>query len=289
MNGAGAGHQRYQGVGMGQKFPHQSHQAHQQTNHQNANPVGMGHQATFSSGNLSHATPHYNNSVSNTGLSRNEQLDVSGNISLFRLQQIEGVNESRSGAQHPHRHCKSSDAVRLLNRGGSVQPEESKIEEGREERNRASVTDVIRRQDWDALDFSGQGLRAIARPVFVQFRFLRKLFLDHNHLSYLDPSIGYLRLLSHLDISDNGISEIPPEIGMLVNLKEFLLFENQVRRFPTQIGHLYKLELLGVEGNPLDAEVESRINIEGTASYIDYERERHSKRSCLRVESLWDD
>ena len=160
------------------------------------------------------------------------------------------------------------------------------IDEGREERNRASVTDVIRRQDWDALDFSGQGLRAIARPVFVQFQFLRRLFLDHNNLHQLSPSIGQLRLLSHLDVSDNNISEVPPEIGMLVNLKEFLLFDNQITAFPSEIGHLYKLEFLGIEGNPLDHLTESRINTEGTGAFIDQERERHRKSFYVLCEMI---
>ena len=160
-----------------------------------------------------------------------------------------------------------------MNRVGVEQPDESKTEESGEVRNRASVTNVRRRQDWDALDFSGQGLRAISPPVFIQFTFLQKLFLDHNHLHEMSPAIGHLRLLSHLDVSGNNIGEIPHEIGMLVNLKEFLLYDNQINDFPTEIGHLFKLEILGVEGNPLDQDVEAHIHSQGTAAYIAHVRE----------------
>ena len=163
--------------------------------------------------------------------------------------------------------------MRLLNKAGHEGEEEDKTEEGKEERNRASATDIIRRQDWDALDFSGQGLKAITRPIFTQFLFLRKLFIDHNLLNRLDPAIGQLRFLNQLDISGNNISELPPEIGMLVNLKSLLMFDNQLTTLPTEIGHLFKLDVLGIEGNPWSQDYKGHIMEHGTKSLITYLRD----------------
>ncbi|KAG8526914.1 uncharacterized protein KY384_008343 [Bacidia gigantensis] len=216
---------------------------------------------------MSNATPHYSNSLNHNNHT-DEQLDMDDNYSQHWQQQVQVAAESRQSAQQPHRHCKERDAVRLLDRGAHEANDENKNDEGKEERNRASVTDVIRRQDWDALDFSGQGLKAIARPVFLQFTFLRRLFLDNNRLSRLDPAIGYLRLLSHLNVSGNQIAEIPPEIGMLVNLKDLQIFDNQLTSVPTEMGHLYKLEFLGLEGNPLDREIKTLLSEHGTKGLI---------------------
>lgn len=271
------GHQRYQNMGMGQKFQHQNHQQHNghanHHHHQVANVSAVGHQQSFSSGAISHGPPSYHGNVSN-GQHTNEQLEVNGNYAQHWQQQIQYANESRQGAQHPHRHCKGSDAVRLLSRASLESQIESKLEDSKEERNRASVTDVTRRQDWDALDFSGQGLKAISRPVFSQFTFLRKLYLDHNQLHRLDPAIGCLRLLTHLDVSGNNLAEVPPEIGMLVNLRCFLIFDNQITALPTEIGHLFRLEVLGIEGNPLAQDVKSHIVEHGTQSFIEFVREK---------------
>ncbi|KAL9637930.1 MAG: hypothetical protein Q9164_001883 [Protoblastenia rupestris] len=184
------------------------------------------------------------------------------------------ANDSRQGAPFPHRHCKKLDAVQLLNKAPDEANSEETIEEGKEERNRATVTEVVRRQDWDALDFSGQGLKAISQPIFNQFGFLKKLYLDHNQLHRLDPAIGQLRLLNHLDISSNNIMEVPPEIGMLVNLKTLLMFDNQINGLPMEIGHLFRLELLGIEGNPLEPEYKEHISTHGTKALISTMRDQ---------------
>ena len=184
------------------------------------------------------------------------------------------ANDSRQGAPFPHRHCKKLDAVQLLNKVPDEANSEEIIEEGKEERNRATVTEVVRRQDWDALDFSGQGLKAISQPIFNQFGFLKKLYLDHNQLHRLDPAIGQLRLLNHLDISSNNIMEVPPEIGMLVNLKTLLMFDNQINGLPMEIGHLFRLELLGIEGNPLEPEYKEHISTHGTKALISTMRDQ---------------
>ena len=138
------------------------------------------------------------------------------------------------------------------------------------------------RQDWDALDLSSQGLRALSSPLFT-YDFLTRLYLDDNRLQSLHPSIGQLRNLAHLDISNNGILELPEEIGMLVNLKECLAFDNRLRILPNEIGNLFRLETLGVDGNPLDDDTRERIMRDGTKGLIEYIRETADRKTSKYV------
>ena len=61
---------------------------------------------------------------------------------------------------------------------------------------------------------------------------------------------------------------------MLVNLRCFLIFDNQITALPTEIGHLFRLEVLGIEGNPLAQDVKSHIVEHGTQSFIEFVREK---------------
>lgn len=128
------------------------------------------------------------------------------------------------------------------------------------------------RQTWNALDFGGQGLRALSTSLF-NYLFLEKLYLNHNRLKVLPPSIGLLRKLNHLDLSGNEISELPEEIGMLTSLRRFYLFDNNLRTLPYEMGYLYRLETLGVEGNPLNATLKSQLMKQGTKGLVRYLRE----------------
>lgn len=229
---------------------------------------------------MSNATPHFTPGNLHNNNPTNEPGEANGNYNHHWQQQLQRANESRQGAQHPHRHCKKAEAVRLLHKLSNEAEDEEKPEEGKEERNRASVSDVVRRQDWDALDLSGQGLKCISLPIFTQFLFLRKLFLDHNSLHRIDPAIGKLRLLSHLDISENQLTEIPPEIGMLVNLKCLLLFDNQLTALPTEIGHLFKLDFLGIDGNPWGQDYKAHFMDHGTKGLITCFRDVYLGEFC---------
>ena len=151
-------------------------------------------------------------------------------------------------------------------------PAEEIPNQGAEERNRATTVAENARQDWNALDFSGQGMKSLS-PMLFQYEFLHKLYLDHNKLTRLDPSLGQLRHLSHLDISFNQIMELPEEIGMLVNLQELLVFDNGLQTLPYTIGNLFRLEMLGVEGNPLEEQIKEHIMLHGTNSLITMIRE----------------
>ena len=122
-----------------------------------------------------------------------------------------------------------------------------------EDRRRPSDIDGgAKRQDWRSMDMSGLGLRILAAPLFSSYAFLNELYLASNKLSQLPATIGQLRQLRHLDISSNHLTDLPPELGMCVYLKNLLIFDNNIRSLPGELGSLYQLEMLGIEGNPLD-------------------------------------
>ena len=169
--------------------------------------------------------------------------------------------------------------VSLKNKAIDQGPVEEVLEAADDDRDRAIVNSENPRQDWNALDLSGQGLRALSRSLFM-YEFLTKLFLDDNRLPILDPVIGQLRRLTHLDVSHNDIRDLPEEIGMLVNLKELLVFDNRLETLPRQIGNLFKLDTLGIEGNPkLDDELKERIMRDGTKGLITYIRETAGRKN----------
>jgi CCR4-NOT transcription complex subunit 6 len=142
-----------------------------------------------------------------------------------------------------------------------------------ERRRPWSVEKSNKRQDWHNLDMSGQGLRNLSPPLF-QYKFLRELYIASNKITQLPPSIGELRQLHHLDASFNQITELPPEIGMCTYLKQLLLFDNRIRNLPFELGSLHMLEMLGIEGNPLNTDMKQEMMERGTKSLISLLREQ---------------
>lgn len=161
--------------------------------------------------------------------------------------------------------------------------EDPPAEDEKNERNRTTTKAEVRRQDWDAMDLSGQGLRALSPSLFLHYMFLGKLFIDNNKLTRLHSAIGHIRHLTHLDASNNQLTEIPAEIGMLVNLKSLLLFDNNIRLLPFEIGYLYKLETLGIEGNPLEEGLKDEIVQNGTKALVTHLRENMAGKKILLV------
>lgn len=129
------------------------------------------------------------------------------------------------------------------------------------------------RQDWQSLDLSGQGLRAISLTLFARYDFVEELYLCSNNLTYLPPAIGQLRKLRHLDLSNNHITDLPPELGMCTPLRKLLVFNNQIRELPFELGALHFLELLGVQGNPLNSEMKQMLLEDDTKGLIGYLKE----------------
>jgi CCR4-NOT transcription complex subunit 6 len=146
--------------------------------------------------------------------------------------------------------------------------------DGEDDRRRPWIVEKSnKRQDWHNLDLSGQGLRTLS-PALFSYTFLQELYIASNRLTFLPAEIGQLRQLRILEASFNQISELPPEIGMCTNLKQLLLFDNHIQDLPYEIGSLYLLEMLGIEGNPLNPTMKEEIMERGTKSLVNLLREQ---------------
>ncbi|KAJ9246963.1 hypothetical protein DTO207G8_8423 [Paecilomyces variotii] len=264
MNG-GQAHQRF-GMQM-PKFQHQNHHPHhaqqQHHPHHNQGSHTVNHQHNFTAAALASTTPHFTPSHLQNGTPAAAEDEIDESMNEHWQQQLQLAAESRQ-SNSPHYYARS---VAQQTKGIQIiQPDENT-----DGRNGTRGKDG-RRQGWQALDFGGQGLRAIA-PSLFNYVFLEKLYLNHNKLKAVPPSIGELRKLSHLDLSGNDISELPEEIGMLTNLKKLYLFDNNLHTLPYEMGYLYQLDTLGIEGNPLNDVLKSQIMKEGTRALIKYLRE----------------
>ena len=276
----GGAHQGYMQLNMNHKYQNQNHQQqhhgqqnhHHQQNHAGSHSGQMGHQHTFSSGTLSHATPHYTSSALHNGAANNNSQVMSEGVHDDWAHQLAIVAEARQN-NIPHRHAKKEGVVSL--KGLQQKSNEDSLAENTDERKQPMINGTVSRQDWNALDLSGQGLRALSDSLFdVQYSFLTRLYLDNNYLSTLNHHIGQLRGLTHLNVSNNGLLAVPAEIGMLVNLKELLLFDNKLRELPLEIGYLCKLEVLGIDGNlGMDEDVKEIMVQQGTKALVEHLRE----------------
>ncbi|KAL2380302.1 Glucose-repressible alcohol dehydrogenase transcriptional effector [Blastomyces dermatitidis] len=282
MNG-GQTHQRF-GMPM-QKFQHPSHHPHhaqQHPHHQHPHSQtthsAIGHQHNFSSGTLSSTAPHFTPTHIPNGTTTNVDEEVEEPMNEHWQQQLQLAAESRQ-ANSPHYYAR---AVAQQTKGIQLTTNQAETNENdAEERNRAKTSKgTPGRQDWMALDFGGQGLRAIS-PALFNYTFLEKLYLNHNKLKTLPPTIGQLKSLTHLDVSGNELTELPEEIGMLINLKKLLLFDNNLHSLPYEMGYLYQLDTLGIEGNPLNDVFKSRIMQEGTKALITYLKEEMPERDWV--------
>lgn len=118
----------------------------------------------------------------------------------------------------------------------------------------------------------GMNLKVISASLF-QYGFLTVLYLNHNSLTSLPPSIVSLAGLVLLDISGNLLSSLPPELGLLTRLRELLLFDNHITAIPPEFGSLFQLDFIGLEGNPLPTNLLSLLSNEGTPALISYLRD----------------
>lgn len=266
-------------MNMSKPFQHQTHQhhghQHQQHqdhgNHTSHSTNFSHHQHTHSGGPLSGTASQFN-STHATGSTQNSGYGQATKApNEHWALQLQLVQQSREMTmQHPHaRMASSSSKTTVASFTNGVTKEVDK-----EERNRAIMEDDSTPSDqtWTALDMGGQNLK-VMHAALLNYGFLTKLYLNHNKITFIPPTIGKLRNLSVLDLSQNELSELPAEIGMLVNLREFFLFDNHLESLPYEMGTLYQLQILGVEGNPLDDEIRSIIVEQGTGALIKFMRE----------------
>ncbi|KAK6073026.1 endonuclease/Exonuclease/phosphatase [Seiridium cupressi] len=259
------------------------HQHHAQQQQQHHHQQDHSANSAFSSGILSNVTPFTPSSHQN-GTARNQQNQQ---LTEHMSEQARAYEESRRAHQsmteqhQPHFFARAKAAE---NRGvGPVLPaaittpsnnNDAQVDGEEEDRGRpVNVEKHEDRQDWQSLDLSGQGLRAISLTVFDRYAFVEELYLCSNNLTYLPPTIGQLRKLRHLDLSNNHLTELPPELGMCTPLRKLLVFNNQIRELPFELGALHFLELLGVQGNPLNSEMKQMLLDDDTKGLISYLKE----------------
>lgn len=118
----------------------------------------------------------------------------------------------------------------------------------------------------------GMRLKNLSSAVF-NLHYLTTLYINHNQLQTLSPAIAQLRHLVLLDLSGNQLASVPPELGMCTSLKELFLFDNLIETLPPELGSLHQLEMLGIEGNPIQPSLRAIIQKDGTAALVSYLRD----------------
>lgn len=235
---------------------------------------GLGHHTSFGSNALSNSVA-FNSGVLTNGHAANSRAGQVPQNEMWQEQlrmhkEAERAHSAMTDQQQPHYYARLKASE---NRGiGGPPPSSGRTqadgENDLEDRRRPYLLEKeTTRQDWHNMDMSGQGLRNLALELF-QYRFLNELYIASNKLTRLPKEIGELRQLRHLDASYNQISELPAELGMCTYLKNLLLFNNDIRDLPFELGSLHLLEMLGIEGNPLDPSWKQELMEKGTKSVV---------------------
>ncbi|KAK6197652.1 hypothetical protein LQW54_010697 [Pestalotiopsis sp. IQ-011] len=271
---------------QGQHQHQHQHHAQQQQQQQHHHQQDHAANSAFSSGILSTAAPFTPSSHQN-GVARNQQSQLAGELLSDQAKAYEESRRAHQSMTEQHQPHFFARAKAAENRGvGPVLPasittpsnnnSNGNDQADGEEEDRGRPVNVDKnedRQDWTSLDLSGQGLRAISLTVFDRYAFVEELYLCSNNLTYLPPAVGQLRKLRHLDLSNNHLTELPPELGMCTPLRKLLVFNNQIRDLPYELGALHHLELLGIQGNPLNNEMKQMLMDDDTKGLIGYLKE----------------
>ncbi|WFD32396.1 poly(A)-specific ribonuclease [Malassezia sp. CBS 17886] len=139
-------------------------------------------------------------------------------------------------------------------------------------RTSKTATEGDENTSWSIIDMGGLNMPKIGPDVF-RYTFLTSLFINHNNLTSIPAAVVQLRNLSTLDASGNKLVMIPSELGMLTGLKGLFLFDNRLTVLPPELGTLYQLDMLGIEGNPLQENLLSIIRHGGTQKLITFLRD----------------
>jgi CCR4-NOT transcription complex subunit 6 len=283
VNGAGPGGR---GIGMNvhgiHNYQHQNtHQQYSQhhtniqqehTAHANNGTI-LAHHTTFSSGLLSSTTPNFTPSSLQNGHSGTTRGGQSQQINEHWAKQLELHKESErahalmaEGQTHHYARAKATENRGLLPPANSGNADGQ--DDDKDVLRMSDQSASQRRQAWHSMDLSGQGLRVLAKPLFT-YDFLKELYVASNKLTALPASISKLRFLEYLDASNNQLSDLPPELGICVFLRTLLVFDNRIHTLPNEIGFLFKLEMFGIEGNPLDPALKEVIMEKGTKELIE--------------------
>jgi CCR4-NOT transcription complex subunit 6 len=283
MNG-GAGHQFQTQMGLHGKggFQGQNHtnNAHHLNNQSQEHSIGGhgapfgNHQYTNSGSGLNASTPHYAPAHLSNGTP--DQSGALGHPPNEHWQEQENdYARLKQAGDKPHFYARNSPHVsRFPGTSQSSTSQRTELEEHGERRKTLPSDDAEEAGSWDAMDLGGHGLRSMGPSIFRHYPNLRKIYFNHNLLTWLPSEIGSMRSLTVLDLSFNKLEALPPEIGMLTNLKKLLLYGNLLHDLPFELGSLYQLETLGIAGNSmLRPDYLERVRNEGTKEFIRWLRE----------------
>lgn len=272
--------------------PNQQHAQHHPNMHQEqathaTNGSVLNHHATYSSGVLSNATPTFTPaSLQNgqAGVTRGGQaqtINEHWGLQLELHKESENANARMlEGAPNHFARLKAGENKGIAQTVATSESAENP-DDGENNLGRMADNNPSKRQDWHNLDISGQGLRVLTTPVF-KYTFLKELYVASNKLTCIPSGISQLRYLTHFDASYNHLTELPTELGMCVYLKQLLVFDNQIVDLPYQLGSLFNLDVLGIEGNPLNHKTKQMVMNEGTKALITDLRETAPSRPLCR-------
>ncbi|PSR83349.1 Endonuclease/exonuclease/phosphatase [Coniella lustricola] len=263
------------------QYTHPGHHQGIQPDH-TGHGASMGHASGYSSGIIPSASPYSSNNIPNghPGTTRGgqaQQISEEWALQLRLHKEAERAHASMSEQHSGHYFARLKAAE---NRGigpslGSASTSNvADAEDDQGVRRPHTVEKVDQRQEWFNMDMSGQGVRHLSPDLFDHYAFLKELYLASNKLSHIPAALGQLRKLTLLELSHNQITEVPPELGMCTSLKQLFLFDNQIQTLPYEMGSLFNLDVLGIEGNPLDAELKQELMEKGTKSLISFLREQ---------------
>ena len=280
LNG-GATHQSFGGMNIPKSFHSNNHtqQSHHVNNH-HQDHGGLGghggfsnHQHNISASTLSNTTPHFTPAHLQNGTPDNGSA-LSKPTNEAYQEHLREYNKLKLAGEKPHYYARTSTAVSRLP-GLTPSTVSSRLDADEHGIRSRVVDDSEETGMWDAMDFTGHGLKAMGASLFRHYPQLRKLFFGHNRLYQIPPHISCMRFLTVVDLSFNQIKYLPAEFGVLTNLKKLILFENDLDSLPYEIGSLFQLEFLGLEGNPMrDAPDQmEQLREHGTAELVRYLRE----------------
>lgn len=259
------------------QFNHPTHHQAFQPEH-SGHATSMGHASGYSSGIISNSSPYTSNNTLNGHSSNNtirggQATQISEEwahqLRLHKEAQDAHRVMTENHAGHHFARLKASENKGIVGAVPSMANAESADADGVTEARRPYMVEKAdQRQEWFYLDMSGQGLRNLTMNLFDDYIFLKELYLASNKISHIPAEFGKLRNLTLLELSHNLIHTVPEELGMCTSLKQLFLFDNQIQDLPHELGSLCNLDVLGIEGNPLNAGLKQALVEHGTKNLI---------------------
>lgn len=221
----------------------------------------------YNSGVMSNATPNFSpNNLHNAQLARGNQQQHNEHWQeqLRLYKQSREVHHASTTLKVTNHAARQPNKVKQYD---TPDPDTSAVDEYDDSGRPSNQPVEISRQEWNGLDMGGHGIVKMSEGVFC-YKFLHEIYLNSNRLTLLPMEIGTLRQLRFLDLSHNQLTELPPELGMCVFLETLILFDNQLRTLPNELGSLSQLDMLGIEGNPMDENMRQCLIEKGTRELI---------------------